>query len=113
LGDRDAELGFAGLSYQSGVKSSLASLWRVSDTGTLALMREFYQQLSNPEVTTKAEALRQAQIAMLKGQIYIENNQLYNSNGALSLPNELSQSGRLTFAEPYFWAAFTLIGSPW
>ncbi|MBD2463973.1 CHAT domain-containing protein [Oscillatoria sp. FACHB-1407] len=113
LGDREAELGFAGLSFQSGVKSSLASLWRVSDTGTLALMREFYGQLANPEVTTKAEALRRTQIAMLKGQIYIENDQLHNSNGAMSLPDELSQSGRLTFVQPYFWSAFTLVGSPW
>lgn len=113
LGDSDAELGFAGLSFQSGVKSSLASLWRVSDMGTLALMREFYGQLANPEVTTKAEALRRTQIAMLKGQIYIEGDQLHSSGSALSLPNELRQTGRLAFTEPYFWAAFTLVGSPW
>ncbi|MDX2212895.1 MAG: CHAT domain-containing protein [Oculatellaceae cyanobacterium bins.114] len=113
LGDEEAELGFAGLSFQSGVKSSLASLWRVSDTGTLALMREFYWQLANPEVATKAEALRRTQIAMLKGQIYIENNQLHSSGEVLLLPDELSQSGRFTFAEPYFWGAFTLVGSPW
>lgn len=113
LGDSDAELGFAGLSYQSGVKSSLASLWRVSDMGTLALMREFYWQLANPEVTTKAEALRRTQLAMLKGEIYIENNQLHNSGGVLSLPDELRQTGRMVFAAPYFWGAFSLVGSPW
>ena len=43
LGDKQAELGFAGLTVKSGVKSSLASLWYVSDIGTLALMTEFYQ----------------------------------------------------------------------
>jgi len=36
-GNIDAELGFAGLSVQAGVKSALASLWYVSDAGTLAL----------------------------------------------------------------------------
>ncbi|MBD0312799.1 MAG: CHAT domain-containing protein [Microcoleus sp. T3-bin5] len=63
LGDVDAELGFGGLAVQAGVKSALASLWYVSDGGTLALMSEFYRQLSQPDVTIKAEALRRAQIA--------------------------------------------------
>ncbi|MCZ0902150.1 CHAT domain-containing protein, partial [Microcoleus sp. HI-ES] len=35
LGDKEAELGFAGLALQSGAKSALASLWYVSDAGTL------------------------------------------------------------------------------
>lgn len=30
-GDEYAELGFAGLAVQAGVKSALATLWRVSD----------------------------------------------------------------------------------
>ncbi|NJN85048.1 MAG: CHAT domain-containing protein [Leptolyngbyaceae cyanobacterium SL_7_1] len=113
LGDRQAELGFAGLSFQAGVKSSLASLWYVSDVGTLALMREFYWQLSRPDVTTKAEALQRTQQAMLSGQVYIEKGQLYNSHGQLPLPSELGQIERLDFSSPYYWAAFTLVGSPW
>jgi Uncharacterized protein conserved in bacteria len=47
LGDEQTELGFAGFAFQAGVKSVLASLWYVSDEGTLALMSEFYQQLKN------------------------------------------------------------------
>ncbi|NET10159.1 MAG: CHAT domain-containing protein, partial [Symploca sp. SIO2B6] len=35
LGDDTAELGFAGLALKSGVKSAIASLWYVSDFGTL------------------------------------------------------------------------------
>ncbi|MEM8603160.1 MAG: CHAT domain-containing protein, partial [Cyanobacteria bacterium P01_H01_bin.121] len=38
MGDNLAELGFAGLAVQVGVKSVVASLWQVSDLGTLALM---------------------------------------------------------------------------
>ncbi|MFZ9740182.1 MAG: CHAT domain-containing protein, partial [Prochlorotrichaceae cyanobacterium] len=45
LGNEEAELGFAGLAVQAGVKTSLASLWYVSDEGTLGLMTEFYRQL--------------------------------------------------------------------
>ena len=36
VGDSDAELGFAGLALRAGVKSAVASLWDVSDVGTLA-----------------------------------------------------------------------------
>jgi len=113
LGDRQAELGFAGLSFQAGVKSSLASLWRVSDLGTLALMQEFYRQLARPEVTTKAEALRQTQIALLQKQIYIAGSTLHSPGGILPIPDDLGHDITLDFASPYYWAAFTLIGSPW
>ncbi|MGL6282937.1 MAG: CHAT domain-containing protein, partial [Microcoleaceae cyanobacterium] len=70
IGDEDAELGFAGLAVQAGVKSALASLWYVSDTGTLALMTEFYRQLKIKPM--KAEALRQAQLALLYKQVRLE-----------------------------------------
>ena len=63
LGDSNAELGFAGLALRAGVKSAVASLWDVSDAGTLALMSEFYRQI--PQTMTKAEALRQAQLNLL------------------------------------------------
>ncbi|MEM8641220.1 MAG: CHAT domain-containing protein, partial [Cyanobacteria bacterium P01_G01_bin.54] len=62
LGDPHAELGFAGLAVQAGVKSTLASLWQISDAGTMRLMSEFYSHLNNPDVTIKAEALRRAQL---------------------------------------------------
>jgi CHAT domain-containing protein len=55
IGDQQAELGFAGLAVQANVKSALASLWTVSDTGTLALMTEFYRDLKTAPI--KAEAL--------------------------------------------------------
>ena len=67
LGDEKAELGFAGLAVQAGVKSALASLWYVSDVGTLALMGEFYDRLDDTLI--KAEALRQTQLKMLQGSV--------------------------------------------
>ncbi|MEO0013886.1 MAG: hypothetical protein RLZZ535_2275, partial [Cyanobacteriota bacterium] len=85
LGDKDAELGFAGLAVQAGVKSALASLWYVSDLGTLAMMGEFYDQLDN--TLNKAEALRQTQLAMLRGNVKIDSKQVKLSNGKdLALP---------------------------
>lgn len=112
VGDEEAELGFAGLAVQAGVKSALASLWYVSDTGTLALMTEFYQSLSNRPI--KAEALRQAQLSMLRGEVHLQDGHLLrNSNKRLLLPRELARGGRRDLSHPYYWAAFTMIGSPW
>ncbi len=112
VGDEDAELGFAGLAVQAGVKSALASLWYVSDTGTLALMTEFYQHLSNRPI--KAEALRGAQLAMLRGEVNLQDGHiLRNGNQHLPLPPELVRGGKRDLSHPYYWAAFTMIGSPW
>ncbi|MEG3989340.1 CHAT domain-containing protein [Microcoleus sp. S28C3] len=113
VGDDDTELGFAGLAVQAGVKSVLASLWYVSDEGTLGLMAEFYHNLKVAPI--KAEALRQAQIAMIKGQVRIENGRLIlsNLNKELELPPELAQLTNESLSHPYYWSAFTMIGSPW
>jgi len=113
LGDREAELGFAGLSFNAGVKSTLASLWYVNDLGTLALMREFYWQLAQPDVKTKAEALRRAQVAMIHGSVRIETAQLLGSGAAFPLPPGFESSSPAAFTTPYHWAGFTLVGSPW
>lgn len=112
LGDRQAEMGFAGLSYYSGVRTTLASLWQVSDVGSLALMREFYWQLAQDDVLTKAEALKLAQLAMLEGRVYVQDGVLYGSGDRLTLPDDLAES-YIDFVSPYNWAGFTLVGSPW
>ncbi len=113
VGDEQAELGFAGLAVNAGVKSALASLWYVSDAGTLGLMTEFYQQLRTAPI--KAEALRQAQLSMLRGDVRLQDGYLVRSgnNQALPLPAELAAKGDKNLSHPYYWAAFTMIGSPW
>ena len=111
LGNEDAELGFAGLAIQAGVKTAIASLWKVDDVGTAGLMTQFYTSLQTEPI--KAEALRQAQLAMIRGDIQVENGQLLWSGGALPLPDDLAQIDSSLFSHPYFWASFTTIGSPW
>ncbi|MDB9312139.1 CHAT domain-containing protein [Spirulina sp. CS-785/01] len=111
LGDPDAELGFAGLAILAGVKSALGSMWSVNDVGTLALMTRFYDQLQTSE--TKSEALRQAQLAMLRGDIQVDGGQLQTRSGSYSLPSALQGVNRVNLSHPYFWSGFTMIGSPW
>ncbi len=111
LGNEQAELGFAGFAVQSGVKSAVASLWSVSDEGTLGLMTSFYEKLKTAPI--KAEALRQAQVDMLQGKVRLEKGKLHTSTLDVTLPPELANSGNKYLKHPYYWSAFTMIGNPW
>jgi CHAT domain-containing protein len=82
-GDKRAALGLAGVAVRAGARSTLASLWNVNDQSTALLMGQFYQVLANKAVP-KAEALRQAQLALLKNPKY---------------------------ALPMFWAPYVLVGN--
>ncbi|MEM8613548.1 MAG: CHAT domain-containing protein [Cyanobacteria bacterium P01_H01_bin.105] len=81
--DKRAGLGLAGLALRSGARSTLASLWSVDDQSTAELMIKFYNALSLSK-TTKADALRQAQLALLQQKSY---------------------------QHPFFWAAFVIVGN--
>jgi CHAT domain-containing protein len=70
----------------TGVKSIVSSLWLVDDASTKQLMHEFYHNLSQPNRTTKAESLRQAQLKLLHG-------------------NDRH------FSRLHYWAPFILIGN--
>ncbi len=82
-GDNRAALGLAGVAVRAGARSTLASLWYVSDEATSLFMTRFYQELAQNQVT-KAEALRRAQVAVLQNQ---------------------------KFSHPYYWSAFVLVGN--
>ena len=82
-GDTNATLGLAGIAVRAGARSTVASLWAVSDSATVDLMTNFYHALTQENIT-KAEALRQAQISVLKDN---------------------------TFSHPFFWSAFILVGN--
>ncbi len=138
LGDDQAELGFAGLSLQAEVKSTLASLWYVSDLGSLIYMMEFYRHLRDPSLLTKAAVVQRTQRALLDHQRNFQNlqeldikitnmlredvtkakSQLTSSErlGLQRLQENIRNSGyeiaeRLT--HPFYWSSFTLVGSPW
>ncbi|MEG3902253.1 CHAT domain-containing protein [Microcoleus sp. B4-C5] len=82
-GDNRAALGLAGAAIRSGARSTAATLWQVNDESTAIFMTEFYKQLAASK-TSKAEALRNAQLTLLKNPQY---------------------------QNPYFWAPFVLVGN--
>ena len=85
-GDDRSALGLAGVAVRSGARSTVATLWQVNDESSAALMSAFYQQLVTAKETgiSKAEALRRAQIKMLKKSKY---------------------------TSPYYWGAYVLLGN--
>lgn len=83
LGDKRAALGLAGVAVRSGARSTLATLWSIQDQSTSDLMTQFYQALSQSSAS-KAEALRQAQLSLLRSPEY---------------------------QHPYYWAPFVLVGN--
>ena len=82
-GDDRAALGLAGMAIRSGARSTLATLWAVNDQSTAALITQFYQELSNTNLS-KADALRAAQIKILQTP---------------------------EFSHPFYWSPFVLIGN--
>ena len=85
-GDSRAALGLAGIALRAGARSTLASLWQVNDASTAEFMVQFYQELSNSQVT-KAEALRNVQLSFL------------------------AADSSTYYARPNRWAPFILVGN--
>ncbi|NJN74054.1 MAG: CHAT domain-containing protein [Limnothrix sp. RL_2_0] len=86
LKETNSGIEILGLGYQwqrQGARATMASLWQVQDDSTQVLMTEFYRNLGKGNISS-AEALRQAQTT-------------------------LSQDP--TYAHPYHWASFVLIGN--
>lgn len=92
--------GLGEIAQRKGAKSVLASLWSVSDQSTGALMRKFYEIWTTHAGMPKVEALRRAQIALLREEV--KPDQVDPASG---------NSTPTSFAHPYYWAPFILIGN--
>lgn len=101
--------GFAVLAQQKGAKSVLASLWAVSDNSTSILMQHIYR-LRTESNLNKAEALRAAQLIVLKGSVSSEKTDNSGESGrgtGLSGTKEKQKS----YEHPFYWAPFILMGN--
>jgi CHAT domain-containing protein len=72
---------------ESGAKAAIATLWKIDDAGTEALMGRFYAKLSQADLPS-VEVLRQAQIDMIR-----------------------TQNSDRDYSHPFYWAPFILIGN--
>ena len=83
-GNSRAAFGLAGVAIKSGARSVVATLWQVDDLAMTELMSAFYRNLATDSKVPKAEALRQAQLALLQSKDH---------------------------RHPYFWAPCILLGN--
>jgi len=110
--------GLAFVAQDLGAKAVIASLWPVADEGTEVLMREFYRlKEANPQ-WSKAEALRQTQIALLKGRDTGSKRAAEEKRGlgvaAMGVESGMkayTRDAKLPFGHPHYWAPFILIGN--
>ena len=73
LGDGVEILGFGYQVQKAGAKNAIASLWKVDDEGTQALMSAFYSELKKGDITI-SEALHKAQISQIRSKKYDHPN---------------------------------------
>jgi len=83
LGEGAEILGFGYQIQNAGAGAAIASLWKVSDNGTQALMQSLYEEIKQRNESS-SEALRKAQIALIRSK---------------------------QFSHPFYWSAFILIGN--
>lgn len=119
-GDGKEVEGFGVLAQRQGAKAVVASLWPVADASTRLLMEEFYRIRNSQDGMPKAEALRQAQLELLRGDTGAgEDTQRGKAQSAanttarrgLSEGSLAQLGGKAPYAHPYFWAPFILIGN--
>lgn len=80
---------FGVIAQRRGAKTVLASLWSIADNAVPQLMTEFYRQFQNGKgAISKAEALRRAQMTLLKKKKLNRNYQ-----------------------HPAYWGAFIMVGN--
>jgi CHAT domain-containing protein len=97
-----------------GADAVMASLWVVADKSTSEIMQEFYKNLATGKMT-KSQALRQAQLSLLKGKkSQLEDAKKRAPGGLVPVaePENSSKNREATnYSHPYYWAPFILIGN--
>jgi CHAT domain-containing protein len=82
-----------------GAKAVISSLWSVNDASTGDLMADFYKRwVQGNGKVTKVEALREAQLDLLHGRV-------------MPKPDPSNPAAGPSFAHPYYWAPFVLMGN--
>jgi len=106
--------GLGAIAQQAGAKAVLATLWPVADASTAALMRALYQA-HKVDHLDKADALRQAQLALLRGSAVVEASS--RAQRGLTRTSASQATGNFTadpgapYAHPFYWAPFILMGN--
>jgi len=103
---------FASVVQKRGASSVLATLWPIADTSTSALMSDFYKGFLASGLD-KATALRNAQIAMLRGETEpaATVTASRSANELIDVTAANAPGLEPGFRHPYYWSAFILMGN--
>jgi len=99
----------------AGVRTTVASVWKVDDTATQMLMEQFHTNLAGNRLS-RLDALREAQLRLLHSgkDALRESAQRSIARGGdtrgADLVIEQLDALRDDRLPPYYWAAFTLSG---
>lgn len=85
VGAGEGVIGMSWALFVAGVPTTVASQWKVDSASTTTLMIDFHRRLTKLK-TPKAEALRQAELGLLRSERY---------------------------RHPFYWAGFVMIGDGW
>lgn len=91
VGAGEGVIGMSWALFVAGVPTTVASQWKVDSASTTSLMIDFHRRLTKKQTNarskeTKAEALRQASLGLLRSERY---------------------------RHPFYWAGFVMIGDGW
>ena len=95
---------------RKGAKAVVATLWEVDDASVGLLMATFYKLWVTTAGITKAEALQQAQLALLHGTVVPAGTPQGSPARGFSV-SASKQPPASQYANPYYWAPFILIGN--
>ena len=115
LSSGDELVGLTRAFIYAGTPSVVASLWKVEDSSTAALMASFYKNL---KTMSKVESLRQAQLQLIRGQASSDLLARRGIGGVGKLgeapganpQSPISIPASIPTSHPYFWAPFILVG---
>jgi len=99
--------GLGALVRHQGANQVLATLWPVADMTTASLMHAFYRNRYRAKLKP-AEALRRAQIDLLRGAVEPPAN---TAMRALVDPDEDQTAAKADTGHPFYWAPYILMGA--
>jgi CHAT domain-containing protein len=105
--------GLGAIAQQAGAKAVLATLWPVADASTALLMRALYQAHKVNRLD-KADALRQAQLALLRGSAKIDDAGIVDrglTRVSTVQSGNFKTDPNAPYAHPFYWAPFILMGN--
>ena len=98
------------IAQQKDAEAVLASLWDVNDASTSQLMSDFYSRWVKNPAAGKAEALRQAQLALLHASDAPARSATKQRGPQLE-QEDAATARESRYSHPFFWAPFVLIGN--